>query len=344
VTSDPFAEPIHRSSPPSGTVGAIPSPPERRRGDASAVSSGATAASAGDPLGDLVPNAPVPIVSPRQTSGQYPGELADDVWPVPRPTDRGQALLPPTLADPFAVTVPVGSSPEVDLPMPEATSTPVASVEPPAVPQQGISASEEPVSVPLPPPALATLPRRDAVADPAHPDAGQTPLASGRTGGRAASLDAADPPPGRPTPPAPTSTAPTPTGASPPQAIQVDLEKLAAGIAGNNLSQRALRAELDDDSRQWSAGELGLAVDHLSRLVVRHKDLAMLWGLISAEHRGIVGRPYSPQPLITRAAARVAQARTYASGPNFTGSEAQRRVELQALDGLSRKLAGLGLE
>lgn len=119
---------------------------------------------------------------------------------------------------------------------------------------------------------------------------------------------------------------------------RVNLDDLAARIAGTNLALRALEAELDED-RHWNARRLGPLVDRLGILVLRRDDLAKFRGLISPKEQARVGRLASPQGAISLLAARIFEARSRAAGPDFIGTEAQRRAELRELDALSRLLA-----
>jgi hypothetical protein len=119
---------------------------------------------------------------------------------------------------------------------------------------------------------------------------------------------------------------------------RVNLDELATRIAGANLALQALEAELDKDD-PWNARRLAPLVDRLGILVLRRNDLALFQGLIWPPERARVGHLSSPQAAISRLAARIFEARTHASGPNFIGSQPERRAELRELDELSRQLA-----
>jgi hypothetical protein len=119
---------------------------------------------------------------------------------------------------------------------------------------------------------------------------------------------------------------------------RVNLAELATRIAGTNLALQALEAELEED-QPWDARRLGPLVDRLGRLVIRRNDLAVFYELVSPRERTRVGRLDSPQRAISRLAARIFEARTRASGPDFTGSQSQRQAELRELDELSAQLA-----
>jgi hypothetical protein len=129
---------------------------------------------------------------------------------------------------------------------------------------------------------------------------------------------------------------PQPPPARPPH--RVNLAELATRIAGTNLALQALEAGLEED-HPWDARRLGPLVDRLGILVMRRSDLAVFYGVVSPQERARVGRLDSPQRAISRLAARIFEARTHASGPDFTGNEAQRQAELRELDELSSQLA-----
>jgi hypothetical protein len=123
----------------------------------------------------------------------------------------------------------------------------------------------------------------------------------------------------------------------------VNLNELGAGIAGANLALRALEAELDNELPP-SARDLASLVDRLEILVLRHDDLALFCELITAEEHRRVGRLESPRALIPRLANKVFELRSRATGQEFTGSDAERELELKILGDLSRQLAEMADE
>jgi len=137
----------------------------------------------------------------------------------------------------------------------------------------------------------------------------------------------------------------SPGGALPPapadlSAVHVNLDELAANIAGLNLSLRALEAELDRPGRR-NARQLTPMVDRLKIIVIRYDDLKLFREIAAEGQRVRPGRLASPRAAISRLAARIFEARSHAAGLEFAGAEAERRAELQRLDGLSRRLAAL---
>jgi hypothetical protein len=142
-------------------------------------------------------------------------------------------------------------------------------------------------------------------------------------------------------PAGPASQAPGPSAADSRQPrARVNLNELAAGIAGANLALRALEAELDN-GRPPTARDLASLVDRLEVLALRHDDLTLFCALITPDERRRVGRLESPRTLVPRLANRVVDLRNRATGEDFTGPEVERRMELNILDELSLQLAEL---
>ena len=81
--------------------------------------------------------------------------------------------------------------------------------------------------------------------------------------------------------------------------------------------------------------------ERLKILVTRRDDLRVFRGLVPSGERSSVGRLESPRTAISGLGARIAEARTRASGEDFKGTEAERRTELSRLDALSHRLAEL---
>jgi len=123
-------------------------------------------------------------------------------------------------------------------------------------------------------------------------------------------------------------------------AVRVNLDELAANIAGVNLSLRALEAELDTPG-PWNARQLASIIDRLKIIVIRCDDLTLFREIVAEGKRVEPGRLASPRAAISRIAARIFEARSQAAGPEFAGADAERRAELQRLDDLSRRLAAL---
>lgn len=243
---------------------------------------------------------------------------------------------------------------ETDVSQAIVRSRPAKRIEEPMAPPPALSALG-PVSRP-PRPAVNPAERSRQVTEPGRPDQPHVEMLHSPRPGAVPSTSSAwrkvaDRPPtvgqtagGRPSPSATRPPAELPSAAprsdrsAPP--VRVNLDELSAQIAGVNLALRALEAELDQQ-RPWSAAELGPLFDRLSTLVTRSDDLATFRELISRRERALVGRLGSPRSLIPQVAARIFEARTRTSGPDFPGTAAQRQAELQHLDELSRKLAGL---
>jgi hypothetical protein len=122
--------------------------------------------------------------------------------------------------------------------------------------------------------------------------------------------------------------------------IEVNIEELDARIAGSNLGFRTLENDLDEKGN-WDAARLEPLAERLKVLVVRHGDLALFRDLLSAEKRSSVARLEGPRSAISELGARISEARKAAQGEDFTGTETQRRAELERLEALSRRLADL---
>jgi hypothetical protein len=123
-------------------------------------------------------------------------------------------------------------------------------------------------------------------------------------------------------------------------AMQVNLDELAARIAGNNLGFRTLESELDEKG-PWTAATLEPLAERLKVLVMRHNDLVLFRQLTPEENRSSLGRLETPKSAISQFGARIFEARKLASGADFQGTDAERHAELERLDTLSRELAEL---
>ncbi len=125
---------------------------------------------------------------------------------------------------------------------------------------------------------------------------------------------------------------------SPAGPVEVNVEELAARIAGCNMAMRALEADLDENGT-WDAARLAPLVERLKILVLRRGDLDLFREVVPAEKRSGVTRLDSPKTAISQLGARIFAARNQASSPKFSGTEADRRAESERLETLSRRLA-----
>lgn len=281
------------------------------------------------------PPVPLPPAAPRQmpTGPPAPGRSAAD-RPVAAPR-RQPAELPLALGESARVSV---------LPMP-LSSRDVAALVAGSGPRRAADApskiSGQPASS-LPPGERAVPPVPPAVAA-QRLLATDAPIAAARRAGQPPPRTADGPAPLLPdslgVPPAASQVArpsPQPPPVRPPH--RVNLAELAARIAGTNLALQAIEAELEED-QPWDARRLGPLADRLEILVMRRNDLGVFYELVSPRERAWVGRLDSPQRAISRLAARIFEARTRASGPDFIGSQSERQAELGELDELSAQLA-----
>lgn len=119
-----------------------------------------------------------------------------------------------------------------------------------------------------------------------------------------------------------------------------NLEELAARIRGNNVALRTLAARIYEE-RSWDAKSLGSILDQLAPLVARKDDLKLIRDLVPATQRQRVGELETGSELIADLGSKIARARNQVKQGEFRGSIGQRKAELDQLDQLSRKLAGL---
>jgi hypothetical protein len=171
-----------------------------------------------------------------------------------------------------------------------------------------------------------------------------------RREGAAGPVEEADTPAATTTPFARGSERATPSAATTPSArgsghaappaepVEVNVEELAARIAGSNLAFREMEAALDEKG-PWHAARLGPLVGRAEILVLRRGDLQLLRNLVPEPDRDTLVRLESPKATIAELGARIAEARTRAGGAEFTGTEEERRAELKGLGSLAKRLA-----
>lgn len=135
---------------------------------------------------------------------------------------------------------------------------------------------------------------------------------------------------------APPATRPGLDDAEP--AVGVNVDELRTRIAGTNMALRALEAELYG-AGSWNHDELASIVARLHALVLRAEDMRLFREMVPEETRSLIDVADSPQPAITLAAARIADARQRISDGRDTGTERERQAELGRLNELSRRLA-----
>ncbi|MGD0896899.1 MAG: hypothetical protein ABR915_03620 [Thermoguttaceae bacterium] len=293
----------HNSAP--GSIGPLPVDPSF--GGATALRPAVTAAE------------PPPPVAPRLELAPVKVRVPDPSVPAPPGVSPPAAEMPPLVRKPEA-------SPTV--PLHEAGSGPLASptvVVPPPKPRTQAS-PEEPLP-PMPPRAtplgdpLAMLPRTVS-----EGDRGPTKAPGLHPGVLGASPPKAPP-------------SPVPPG----DHAQVDVEGLAARIAGINLALRSLEGELEE-KREWTAEQLQTALSRLDILVLRQKDLGLFRDLVPSKEQAKAGTIDSPRRAIASLANRIAETRERLGGPVAPASDAPREAERNRLDALSDRLATLSAE
>jgi hypothetical protein len=122
--------------------------------------------------------------------------------------------------------------------------------------------------------------------------------------------------------------------------IEVQVDELAARIAGCNLAIRALEADLGENG-QWTAARLETLFDRLKILVLRQHDLELFRQTVSKEQMESVGSLMPSKRMISEFAAKIVAVREQVSSPKFAGGDSERQVELRHLEELSRRLAEL---
>ncbi len=275
-------------------------------------------------LVDEQPSAPslssdLPTLEPRLPALELPqvAEEADSIANQPRRSDRPTPVGPDDTAKQRAD---VAKLPPVGPPDMGNRSVTAVAKKPPAA----AIATNRPWAVG---PNLVDRPAAPAARTTLEPTLPETPPVA-ETIDRPATEPSAEPVP-LPPPPAKLDM---PRG--------VNLRELAARIAGNNLAVRALESELDK-GQIWTAEKLEPLLTRLRQLSVRTTDLQLYEGLVPEKDRWLVGEVESPRNLISQLASRIVEARSRAASDRFTGSDAQRAAELDALERLSRGLAKL---
>jgi hypothetical protein len=125
--------------------------------------------------------------------------------------------------------------------------------------------------------------------------------------------------------------------------VQVDLQGLAARIAGVNLALRTLEGELEE-KHEWSAEQLHGVLSRLDILMLRQKDLGLFRDLVPPREQAKAGAIESPRQALAALAARIAEARSRLRGAEADGGDAACRTALRRLDELSDRLAVLASE
>lgn len=126
----------------------------------------------------------------------------------------------------------------------------------------------------------------------------------------------------------------------PPDSVEIKVDELAARIGGCNMAFRALEMELDEKG-PWTAARLDPLVERLEMLAIRRSDLDMFREAVPEEKRASLDPLPTLKGVVSQVATRIVEARKLASGSHFNGTDSERKAELELLDGLSRRLAGL---
>ncbi|NLE36755.1 MAG: hypothetical protein GX621_01875 [Pirellulaceae bacterium] len=121
---------------------------------------------------------------------------------------------------------------------------------------------------------------------------------------------------------------------------EINMEELAAQIAGTNMAMRKLAASIYED-RAWDVEALTPILDQLAPLMARKDGLKLIRDCIPESQRGRLGELESGSDLISDLGSKIAQARSDLAEGRFQGTPSQRRSQLEQLDRLSRRLASL---
>ncbi|HBO43773.1 MAG TPA: hypothetical protein DD670_07545 [Planctomycetaceae bacterium] len=127
---------------------------------------------------------------------------------------------------------------------------------------------------------------------------------------------------------------------TPNKLAEINMEELAAQIAGTNMAMRKLAAKIYED-QAWDAESLGPILDQLAPLVARKDSLKLIRECIPESQRGGLGELETGSDLISDLGSKIAQARNDLAEGRFQGTPAQRRAQLVQLDRLSQRLASL---
>ncbi len=129
--------------------------------------------------------------------------------------------------------------------------------------------------------------------------------------------------------------------AEPSVTVQIDVDELAARIAGCNLEFRGLEIALDEKGI-WNVAKLEPMVDRLKLLMLRRHDLGLFRESLSEERRASIAKLESPKVAIAQVAAKIVEIRQQVT-ESASRTEPERRAELERLDSLSRRLAEISV-
>jgi hypothetical protein len=124
---------------------------------------------------------------------------------------------------------------------------------------------------------------------------------------------------------------------------KVNVEELAARIAGVNLTLRTIEAELNE-KHDWDADRLDGILNRLDILVLRQRDLALFRDLITPDEQSKAGQIELPRQAISAMAARIADVRTRLRSSETVKADAATEATLKHLDELSDRLVSLVTE
>jgi hypothetical protein len=159
--------------------------------------------------------------------------------------------------------------------------------------------------------------------------------------------DPIHPPPETPAKPATPSTAPRnsrpikkPAEVS---TVQVNHGELSARIAGLNMNLRALETELDE-RKNWDVAQLTAKIAKTKTIFQQRKDLQIVRDLLSDAEQKYIEKLRSPRAVIAQLGHNIANLRMKLTERNAAKPSKAHTDDLDALDQLSKELAGLAAE
>ena len=123
-----------------------------------------------------------------------------------------------------------------------------------------------------------------------------------------------------------------------PAAARVNLNELAARVAGYNLALRGVEAELAAKGT-WNADRLAPLAARLQFLASRRRDLELIRGLLPDAEQAVLVQAEPLRAAVAQLARRIVEARSRTAGADFPGDPSDRDAELKVLEALSTTLA-----
>jgi hypothetical protein len=126
-------------------------------------------------------------------------------------------------------------------------------------------------------------------------------------------------------------------------AVHVNHGELSARIAGLNMNLRALETELDE-RKNWDVAQLTAKIAKTKTIVQQRKDLQIVRDLLSDAEQKYIEKLRSPRAVIAQLGHHIAILRMKLTEINAAEPSKAHADDLDALDQLSKELAGLAAE